>query len=58
MKVYILFGLGFGDDEDVWEICDIYASQASADKAMADAAAEDDDDCPMQRKVEEFDVQV
>ena len=38
--VYILMGLGFGDDEAVWEICDVYATPqaaAAAQKASQEA---------------------
>ena len=29
--VYVVQGLGFGDDENVWELCSVHATQAAAD---------------------------
>jgi len=33
--VYTVWGKGFGDDENVWELFGIYASKANADAAAA-----------------------
>lgn len=39
-KVYIVQGLGLGDDEDAWEVMRAYATQASANKFVAEQQAE------------------
>jgi len=31
--VYTVWGLGLGDDEDVWELCTVHASRAGAEAA-------------------------
>jgi hypothetical protein len=33
MQVYTVWGLGFGDDEAVWELCSIHRTQKGADDA-------------------------
>lgn len=38
--VYIVQGLGFGDDEDVWETCYTYKNKARADAKCASMLAE------------------
>jgi hypothetical protein len=32
-KVYQVMGLGFGDDEDAWELCSTHETRAGADEA-------------------------
>lgn len=39
-KVYIVYGLGFGDDEDQWEMCGMHSTQALADAQKAEILAE------------------
>jgi hypothetical protein len=39
--VYIVYGLGFGDDEDRWEMCGMHSTQALADAQQAEILAED-----------------
>lgn len=34
-KVYTVWGMGLGDDENEWEHCGTYASKANADAAAA-----------------------
>ena len=33
MQVYILEGLGFGDDENTWERCSVHATREEAEAA-------------------------
>ena len=32
--VYCVFGLGFGDIENAWELCSVHATRQSAENAM------------------------
>ena len=41
MQVYTVWGLGFGDDEDQWELCSTHATQAGAEAAKQNILAED-----------------
>lgn len=40
LYVYILMGLGFGDDESAWEICEVYATPQLAAQAQKALQAE------------------
>jgi transketolase N-terminal domain/subunit len=53
MQVYIVYGLGFGDDESVWEVCTVHSTQASADDAKAAILADDNE---LQVRVQAHDV--
>jgi hypothetical protein len=41
MQVYTVWGLGFGDDEDHWELCSTHATQAGAEAAKQSILDED-----------------
>ena len=36
MQVYIVQGLGFGDNENEWDMCNVYATQVAADAAATE----------------------
>ena len=42
--VYVVKGLGFGDDEDAYENIRAFATQAEAEAYVAEVAAQDADD--------------
>ena len=52
--VYTVWGLGFGDDESVWELCSVHATQAGANAARAAILA---DDSELQVRVQAEQVQ-
>ena len=59
-KVYIVQGLGFGDDEDEWENLGSFKTEEKALKHIAKMKAQDladfGDDCELEYQIEESEL--
>ena len=57
MKVHILFGLGFGDDESAWEVLSVHKTNEGAEAAKKKVLENCDDDT-LQLKIEDMPLQM
>lgn len=49
--VYVVSGQGFGDNEDAWEVCGVYATRKAAE---ADIAEWTEEEPSLTYKIEDF----